>query len=135
MIVLMYIFFRTIHVSMMLMFSQMYSNVEKKHCWHGSLVNSEIHSNIIAVLTGFHWLIASFWLVSQQTDIIRSPGHWRLFNCILGALHVFFFLNVKEGPCRFRMTAFYVVGLSRVFSCWKHPRKFTLGYWPDTFIH
>ncbi|XP_061098422.1 XK-related protein 5a [Conger conger] len=60
---------------------------------------------------GFHWLTASFWMVSQQTDICISPWHWRLFNCILGAVHVFFFLNVKDGPSRFRMAGFYLVML------------------------
>ncbi|KAJ8410250.1 hypothetical protein AAFF_G00202310 [Aldrovandia affinis] len=60
-------------------------------------------------VVGFHWLSASFWLVSQQTDICLSPWRWRLFNCTLGAVHVFFFLNVKDGPSRFRMAGFYVV--------------------------
>uniref|UniRef100_W5LXT1 XK-related protein n=2 Tax=Lepisosteus oculatus TaxID=7918 RepID=W5LXT1_LEPOC len=62
-------------------------------------------------VAGFHWLVASFWLVSQQTDICSSTWHWRLFNCILGAVHVFFFLNVKDGPSRFRVAGFYVVML------------------------
>ncbi|XP_018590662.2 XK-related protein 5a [Scleropages formosus] len=60
---------------------------------------------------GFHWLTASFWLVSQQADICISPWRWRLFNCMLGAVHVFFFLNVKDSPSRFRMAGFYVVML------------------------
>ncbi|KAL4630456.1 XK-related protein 5-like [Arapaima gigas] len=60
---------------------------------------------------GFHWLTASFWLVSQQADICVSPWRWRLFNCMLGAVHVFFFLNVKDSPSRFRMAGFYVVML------------------------
>ncbi|XP_036406340.1 XK-related protein 5a [Megalops cyprinoides] len=62
-------------------------------------------------VVGFHWLTASFWLVSQQTDICISPWRWRLFNCMLGAVHVFLFLNVKDGPSRFRMAGFYVVML------------------------
>ncbi|XP_030638778.1 XK-related protein 5b [Chanos chanos] len=60
-------------------------------------------------IVGFHWLAATFWLVSQQTDICRSVRHWRLFNCILGAVHVFVFLNVKVGRSRYRMAAFYLV--------------------------
>ncbi|KAG9347216.1 hypothetical protein JZ751_004783 [Albula glossodonta] len=62
-------------------------------------------------ILGFHWLSASFWLVSQQTDICISPWRWRLFNCMLGAVHVFCFLNVKDGPSRFRMAGFYMVML------------------------
>ncbi|XP_077421005.1 XK-related protein 5b [Vanacampus margaritifer] len=58
---------------------------------------------------GVHWLGATFWMVSQQTDIIRSTSRWRLFNLILGAIHIFFFLNVKYGPSRFRMAGFYLV--------------------------
>ncbi|MGH0126688.1 UNVERIFIED_CONTAM: hypothetical protein FKN15_033084 [Acipenser sinensis] len=60
---------------------------------------------------GLHWLAASFWLVTQQSDIFKNPWHWRLFNCTLGAVHVFCFLNVKYGPSRFRMSAFYAVML------------------------
>uniref|UniRef100_A0A3Q2CS74 XK-related protein n=1 Tax=Cyprinodon variegatus TaxID=28743 RepID=A0A3Q2CS74_CYPVA len=58
---------------------------------------------------GVHWLGATFWMVSQQTDIIRSTGRWRLFNLVLGAVYVFLFLNVKYGPSRYRMAAFYLV--------------------------
>ncbi|KAJ8270498.1 hypothetical protein GJAV_G00115550 [Gymnothorax javanicus] len=65
----------------------------------------------VCAVIGFHWLIASFWMVSQQTDICISPWRWRLFNCTLGAVHVFFFLNVKDGPSRFRMVSFYMVML------------------------
>ncbi|XP_029701856.1 XK-related protein 5b isoform X2 [Takifugu rubripes] len=58
---------------------------------------------------GVHWLGATFWMVSQQTDIIRSTSRWRLFNLILGAIHIFFFLNVKYGQSRCRMVGFYLV--------------------------
>ncbi|KAK6488868.1 XK-related protein 5a [Huso huso] len=60
---------------------------------------------------GLHWLAASFWLVTQQSDIFKNPWHWRLFSCTLGAVHVFCFINVKYGPSRFRMSAFYAVML------------------------
>lgn len=62
--------------------------------------------------TGVHWLGATFWMVSQQTDIIKSTGRWRFFNLILGAIHVFLFLNVKYGPSRYRIAGFYLVRLS-----------------------
>ncbi|XP_041928229.1 XK-related protein 5b isoform X1 [Alosa sapidissima] len=93
--------------------------------WRVSMLGARVTSLVfftrvftwwVCGIAGFHWLVASFWLVSQQTDIFRSPGRWRLFNCILGALHVFFFLNVKDGPCRFRMAAFYVVMLLENFA-------------------
>ncbi len=62
--------------------------------------------------SGFHWLITTFCQVSQQTDICINSTSWRLFNFILGAMHIFLFLNVKDGPSRYRMTGFYLVGLS-----------------------
>uniref|UniRef100_UPI0037E8F8C5 XK-related protein 5a n=1 Tax=Semicossyphus pulcher TaxID=241346 RepID=UPI0037E8F8C5 len=58
-------------------------------------------------VAGFHWLTASFWLVSQQPDICTGPWCWRAFNGIMGLVHVFLFLNVKDGPSRFRMASFY----------------------------
>lgn len=61
------------------------------------------------LLSGVHWLGATFWMVSQQTDIIRSTTRWRIFNLVLGAIHIFFFLNVKYGQSRCRMAGFYLV--------------------------
>nr|XP_057913214.1 XK-related protein 5a [Doryrhamphus excisus] len=58
-------------------------------------------------VAGFHWLTASFWLVSQQPDICTGPWCWRAFNGLLGLVHVFLFLNIKDGPSRFRMASFY----------------------------
>ncbi|XP_031684416.1 XK-related protein 5 isoform X1 [Oncorhynchus kisutch] len=58
---------------------------------------------------GLHWLGATFWLVSQQSDIIKTPLRWRLFNLVLGAVHIFLFLNVKDGASRCRMAGFYLV--------------------------
>ncbi|KAL0165164.1 hypothetical protein M9458_040917, partial [Cirrhinus mrigala] len=51
--------------------------------------------------------MAALWLVSQQTDIYVGQWSWRVFNFILGGVHVFLFLNVKDGPSRFRMAGFY----------------------------
>uniref|UniRef100_A0A673LHI1 XK-related protein n=1 Tax=Sinocyclocheilus rhinocerous TaxID=307959 RepID=A0A673LHI1_9TELE len=61
--------------------------------------------------SGFHWLIMAFWQVSQQTDICINRGSWQLFNFVLGAMHIFLFLNVKDGPSRYRMTGFYLLML------------------------
>ncbi|XP_026196580.1 XK-related protein 5a [Anabas testudineus] len=58
-------------------------------------------------VAGFHWLTASFWLVSQQPDICTGPWCWRSFNGVMGLVHVFLFLNIKDGPSRFRMASFY----------------------------
>ncbi|XP_051510585.1 XK-related protein 5-like isoform X1 [Myxocyprinus asiaticus] len=63
---------------------------------------------VIGVMAS-HWLIAALWLVSQQTDIYVGQWSWRVFNFVLGGVHVFLFLNVKDGPSRFRMAGFYTV--------------------------
>ncbi|XP_067274261.1 XK-related protein 5a isoform X2 [Pseudorasbora parva] len=65
---------------------------------------------VIGVMAS-HWLMAALWLVSQQTDIYVGQWSWRVFNVILGGVHVFLFLNVKDGPSRFRMAGFYTVML------------------------
>ncbi|XP_026233409.1 XK-related protein 5b [Anabas testudineus] len=69
---------------------------------------TRIFKQWILGVIGVHWLGATFWMVSQQTDIIRSTNRWRLFNLVLGAIHVFLFLNVKFGPSRYRMAGFYL---------------------------
>ncbi|KAI4904601.1 hypothetical protein NFI96_025710 [Prochilodus magdalenae] len=65
---------------------------------------------VIGVMSS-HWLIAAFWLVSQQTDICVGRWSWRVFNLVLGGVHIFLFLNVKDGPSRYRMAGFYTVML------------------------
>ncbi|XP_041646679.1 XK-related protein 5b [Cheilinus undulatus] len=69
---------------------------------------TRIFKQWILGVIGVHWLGATFWMVSQQTDIIRSTSRWRLFNLVLGAIHVFLFLNVKDGQSRYRMAGFYL---------------------------
>ncbi|XP_068168990.1 XK-related protein 5b [Antennarius striatus] len=68
---------------------------------------TRIFKQWILGVIGVHWLGTTFWMVSQQTDIIRSTSRWRIFNLVLGAVHVFLFLNVKYGPSRCRMAGFY----------------------------
>ncbi|XP_062324344.1 XK-related protein 5a [Osmerus eperlanus] len=88
--------------------------------WRGGMLGARVASLMffarvfnwwVLGVAGFHWLTASFWLVSQQPDICTGPWCWRLFNSALGLVHIFLFLNVKDGPSRFRMAGFYVVML------------------------
>ncbi|XP_075779444.1 XK-related protein 5 isoform X2 [Pelodiscus sinensis] len=65
----------------------------------------------VFVAAGAHWLVMSFWLVSQQTDIIASSCHWRLFNCLVGAVYVFCYINFQAGPSKYRVAVFYVIML------------------------
>ncbi|KAM7406293.1 hypothetical protein PAMP_000679 [Pampus punctatissimus] len=71
---------------------------------------TRIFKQWILGVIGVHWLGATFWMVSQQSDIIRSTSRWRLFNLVLGAIHIFLFLNVKYGQSRCRMFGFYLKG-------------------------
>ncbi|XP_064911719.1 XK-related protein 5 isoform X7 [Columba livia] len=63
------------------------------------------------VIPGAHWLLMSFWLVAQQTDIVAQPWRWRLFNCLLGAVYIFCYINVRPGPSKHRMAVFYTIML------------------------
>ncbi|TRY88295.1 hypothetical protein DNTS_016690 [Danionella cerebrum] len=74
---------------------------------------------------GFHWLVMTIWHVYQQTDIYGNRGFWHFFNLTLGAVHVFIFLNVKDGPSRYRMTGFYLVGIIFVVLYYRflHPKS------------
>ncbi|XP_073682526.1 XK-related protein 5-like [Garra rufa] len=88
--------------------------------WRGGMLGARVASLMFFCSTfhwwscgvvGFHWLIMTFWQASQQTDICINRGSWLLFNSILGAMHIFLFLNVKDGPSRYRTTGFYLLML------------------------
>ncbi|KAF7662101.1 hypothetical protein LDENG_00246240 [Lucifuga dentata] len=84
---------------------------------------------------GVHWLGATFWMVSQQTDIIRSTARWRLFNLVLGAIHIFLFLNVKYGQSRYRMAGFYLaMFLENAFLLLASSWLFTMISWDTVGI-
>ncbi|XP_068921514.1 XK-related protein 5 [Petaurus breviceps papuanus] len=76
----------------LVLFSQTY------HCW-------------VLVVGGAHWLVMTFWLVAQQSDIIDSTCGWRLFNLLVGALYIFCYINFWDSPSRNRMTTFYMIML------------------------
>ncbi|XP_054999500.1 XK-related protein 5 [Sorex araneus] len=63
----------------------------------------------VLVITGAHWLGVTFWLVAQQSDVVHSTCHWRLFNLLVGAVGVFCYLNFWGGPSGRRVAAFYTV--------------------------
>ncbi|XP_074845258.1 XK-related protein 5 [Carettochelys insculpta] len=65
----------------------------------------------VFVAAGAHWLVMSFWLVSQQTDIISHSCHWRLFNFLVGAVYIFCYINFQAGPSKYRVAVFYVITL------------------------
>ncbi|XP_062935321.1 XK-related protein 5 [Cynocephalus volans] len=65
----------------------------------------------VLVVGGAHWLVMTFWLVAQQSDIIDSTCHWRLFNLLVGAVYILCYLNFWDSPSRSRMVTFYMVTL------------------------
>ncbi|XP_061523034.1 XK-related protein 5-like isoform X1 [Phycodurus eques] len=96
---------------------------------------TRVFKHWILGVIGVHWLGTTFWMVSQQTDIIRSTSRWRLFNLILGAIHIFFFLNVKYGPSRLRMAGFYLVMfLENIFLLLASSWLFSMVSWDTVAI-
>nr|XP_027777882.1 XK-related protein 5 [Marmota flaviventris] len=65
----------------------------------------------VLVVGGAHWLVMTFWLVAQQSDIIDSTCHWRLFNLLAGAVYILCYLDFWDSPSRRRMASFYSVML------------------------
>ncbi|XP_009706850.1 PREDICTED: XK-related protein 5, partial [Cariama cristata] len=72
---------------------------------------ARLYSFWVFAVAGIHWLLMSFWLVAQQTDIVTQPCHWRLFNCLVGAVYIFCYINVRPGPSKHRVTTFYAIML------------------------
>ncbi|NXI72810.1 XKR5 protein, partial [Anseranas semipalmata] len=70
---------------------------------------TRLYSCWVFAVAGIHWLLMSFWLVAQQTDIVAQPCRWRLFNVLVGAVYVFCYINVQPGPSKHRVAVFYVV--------------------------
>ncbi|XP_066239606.1 XK-related protein 5 [Saccopteryx leptura] len=63
------------------------------------------------LLPGAHWLVMTFWLVAQQSDVVDSTCHWRLFNVLAGAVYILCYLNFWDRPSGSRMAAFYTMML------------------------
>ena len=57
----------------------------------------------------------TFWLVAQQSDIVDSTCHWRLFNLLVGAVYILCYLNFWDSPSRTRMATFYTASADGSF--------------------
>ncbi|NXU25879.1 XKR5 protein, partial [Thalassarche chlororhynchos] len=80
---------------------------------------ARLYSFWVFAVAGVHWLLMSFWLVAQQTDIVTQPCHWRLFNCLVGAVYIFCYVNVQPGPSKHRVAVFYAVSTQDIrYSTW-----------------
>ncbi|NWU21491.1 XKR5 protein, partial [Dyaphorophyia castanea] len=78
---------------------------------------ARLYSFWVFAVAGVHWLLMSFWLVAQQTDIVAQPCRWRLFNCLLGAVYIFCYINVRPGPSKTRVAVFYAVSTWNILYC------------------
>ncbi|XP_022237502.1 XK-related protein 4-like [Limulus polyphemus] len=69
---------------------------------------------LVPVCVG-HWGIMTVWIMHQQTHFCDSEtGEQRqceeyLFNMVIGAIYLICFLNVKDEPTRYKVTAYYVI--------------------------
>ncbi|NXM08599.1 XKR5 protein, partial [Tyrannus savana] len=72
---------------------------------------ARLYSFWVFAVAGAHWLLMSFWLVAQQTDIVAQPCRWRLFNGLVGAVYIFCYINVRPGPSKTRVSVFYAIML------------------------
>ncbi|CAJ0923172.1 unnamed protein product, partial [Ranitomeya imitator] len=55
--------------------------------------------------------ITGLSLTTSRPTSSLTPCYWRLFNILLGAVYTFCFINVRDGPSRYRVAIFYVIML------------------------
>ncbi|KAK3874445.1 hypothetical protein Pcinc_020609 [Petrolisthes cinctipes] len=64
-----------------------------------------------------HWLIMTAWIHAQGTnfcsrdDNTKRPVLELLYNCVMGVVHIFSYINIKEAPSRRRMAFYYILCL------------------------
>ncbi|KAK8726650.1 hypothetical protein OTU49_009974 [Cherax quadricarinatus] len=82
--------------------------------WTDSQGNIVIAYPIVTVcVLAAHWLIMTAWIYAQKTtfcaqgDNSTHPVLEFLYNCVIGFVHVFCYINVKDTPSRKRMVFFY----------------------------
>ncbi|XP_064626421.1 XK-related protein 4-like [Lineus longissimus] len=73
-----------------------------------ALFASHFHYYVFVIL-GAHWLAMTIWLVFQKTNFCSHRFEEVLFDAICGVVYIFCFLNLKDGPTRYKYLAFYTV--------------------------
>lgn len=64
-----------------------------------------------------HWILMTAWIHAQSTNFCASQsGHRRpvlelFYNTVMGAVHIFCYINLKDSPSRRRMVFFYALTL------------------------
>ncbi|XP_045607346.2 XK-related protein 9 isoform X1 [Procambarus clarkii] len=78
---------------------------------HGKLIIS--YPIVTACVLAGHWLIMTAWIHAQKTTFCAQENNSTnpvlefLYNCVMGLVHVFCYINVKDTPSRKRMVFFY----------------------------
>ncbi|XP_064605934.1 XK-related protein 6-like [Liolophura sinensis] len=80
---------------------------------------------------GAHWLAMSVWVFIQGPEFFSRRWENKLFSFVLGVVYIFCFLNLKDGPTRYKMWPFYLVLLAEnglLVGLWyrEHPSQDTL---------
>ncbi|KAI5095818.1 XK-related protein 7, partial [Silurus meridionalis] len=56
-----------------------------------------------------HWCAMTFWIIQGETDFCMSKWEEIIYNMVVGIIYIFCWFNVKEGPARCRLAAYYCV--------------------------
>ncbi|CAL4059461.1 unnamed protein product, partial [Meganyctiphanes norvegica] len=80
--------------------------------------NSAISFPIITIISlSVHWLIMTIWIHAQNTSFCTTEAGKKrpllefIYSCVMGAVHLFSYINVKDTPSRRRMIFFYTITL------------------------
>ncbi|XP_066960554.1 XK-related protein 9-like isoform X2 [Macrobrachium rosenbergii] len=72
---------------------------------------------ITAIALVLHWLLMTAWIHAQSTNFCASEQGARrpvlelFYNSVMGAVHIFCYINLKDTPSRRRMVFFYALTL------------------------
>ena len=71
------------------------------------------HLSILCLcVAAVHWVLMTMWVILQNTDFCPSRLEELLFDSVVGLIYCYCFFNLKEGPTRWRMGAYYGVMLA-----------------------
>lgn len=63
------------------------------------------------MIAGVHFAIMVVWITRINPEFGSTPCERRLFTIVSSVIHVFCFLNLKEGRSRYRMAFYYILTL------------------------
>ncbi|KAK6179614.1 hypothetical protein SNE40_011932 [Patella caerulea] len=79
---------------------------------------SVVFKGWIFLVAGTHWLVMTIIISVQGTDFGDGCFETSMFRLVAGFIHIFCFLNVKDGRTRRRITAFYFLILLENAALW-----------------